>query len=431
MIDRAMGFLSFNDWLAKKEYESHDWIVVARFTDSDNSDFRTFSCLASIENDSLKTLLSTEDWDILFLGNPLRFGWPEIMQDSNGKLHYNSGQSAIINGIEFKPFTIYHQGEDYTIHHFELVQNFLLFADAYYDSSRKRYVSYNEDKGVVAKCEEDGGRIVSISVNAHLLKQYLAANRSYLVRYHDHRRWAREDISSHIGEYKKLPIEIDLGVFELLLQRDVVWKDKKSNSRLLGKDVIPPYTDNEFTYVDCVYGEAKKETSKSSFFEALKIIQAIGKNMERQAASFHKMNETQLRDVILTGLNTHNLGYATGEAFSVGGRTDIFIPFGNGHPFITECKIWDGASKYKEAISQLFNYLKVQDEEGVIITFFRGQEFSSTVERAIEAIKSDASYIQESWMTNELNASYGTAYHKHPRDSKKQVRLHHLFIALA
>lgn len=430
--DNTVEFLSFDDWLAVEEHKSQNRIVVARFIKSDNGDFRTFSCLASTDDDSLKLILSTEDWDILFLGDPMKFGWPEIFQDNDGKLHYNSGQSAIINGITFQPFTIYYPGEDYTIHHFELVQNFLLFTRAYYDSNKQEYLRKNEDDEieVVAKCEVEDDRTISISVNAHLLKQYLAANRSYLVRYHDHRRWATEDTSSQIGKFRKSPIKIDYGIFELWLRTDIQWEDKKSRSRLLGKDIIPPYTDLDYTHVDFVYGETKKAIEKSSFFEALKIVQSIGKNMERQAASFHDMNETQLRDVMVVSLNTHNRGYATGETFSVRGKTDIFIPFGNDHPFITECKIWDGASKYKEAISQLFNYLGVRDEEGVIITFFKGRGFSTTIERAIEGIKSDTSYVQESWIAQQAGISYGTALHKNPRDSKKQVRLHHLFVSL-
>ena len=108
---------------------------------------------------------------------------------------------------------------------------------------------------------------------------------------------------------------------------------------------------------------------------------------------------------------------------------DTFMRFGNNHPFIAEFKIWDGASRYKTAITQLFNYLGVRDEKGVIITFFKGIEFSTSVDRAIGAIISDKSYVQESWNIQQAKY-YGTALHKHPHDSKKQVRLHHLFVAL-
>ncbi len=434
--DRAIDFLSFNDWFAEKEHKSQDYIIVARFVirgtiGHNGSDYRTFSCLASIDDDSLKRILSTEDWDILLLGDPLGFGWPRSDRNEDGNLQYNSGQIAIINEVEFRPFTIYHPGEDYTIHHFELIQNFLLFTHAHYDSKRHTYVRFNDDDEIeaVAKCKVEDDRTVSISVNAHILRQYLAANRSYLVRYHDHRRWSTEDISSQIGKFKKSPIEIDSGIFELWLRTDIKWEDQKSSSRLLGKDIIHPYADLDYTHIDFVYGETKKDIDKSSFFEALKIIQSMGKNMERQAASYHKMSESQLRDVMIDNLNTHNIGYATGETFNVRGKTDIFMHFGNNHPFIAECKIWDGASKYKKAITQLFKYLSVREEEGVIITFFKGREFSTTNERAVDAIKSDPSYIQESWNTQQAGY-YGTALHKNPNDSKKQVRLHHLFVSL-
>jgi len=359
------------------------------------------------------------------------FGWPSSERNGDGNIHYNSGQIAIINEVEFRPFTIYHPGEDYTIHHLELIQNFLLFTHAHYDSRRNIYVRFNDDDEIeiVAKCELEEDRTVSISVKAHLLRQYLAANRSYLIRYHDHRRWSINDISSQIGKFKKSPIQIDSGIFELWLRTDIKWENQQSHSRLLGKDIIHPYADLDYTIENFVYGETEKDMDKSYFSKTIEAVQSFVKNMERQAASYQEMKESQLRDIILPHLNTLDLGYATGETFSIRGKTDIFIPFGNEHPFIAECKIWNGPKKYKDAISQLFKYLGVRDEDGVIITFFRGKEFSTTIERAIAAIKSDSSYIQESWIVHQTE-SYGTALHKHPRDSKKQVRLHHLFVAL-
>jgi hypothetical protein len=50
-------------------------------------------------------------------------------------------------------------------------------------------------------------------------------------------------------------------------------------------------------------------------------------SMEKTARTFCKLQEEELRDVILASLNTHYLGTATGETFNKRGKTDIHIPF--------------------------------------------------------------------------------------------------------
>ncbi len=561
--------MSFEDWTAIKEHESRDWIIVARHHEIGNSDFRTFSVLASTGNGNLDKILSTEDWDIIRLGTPMNFGRPYFELSDEGALNYNSGQSATIEGVEFQPFTLYHTHHGYIPHRFELVQNFLLFTDAFYDNGAQKYVRINDvgELEPVAKYESDDENIL-ILVDAHLLRDYLAANRSYLVRYHDHRRWTTDDITNQIqGEFKKIPIVNTNSIFELLLRTDLHWDDKKSSSRLLGKDIVHPYPelDKRHKYritgqIDKRYakfiidrndegeeieascneetlsnfftdrGEAHFFTSvfftqnlltkyrtessryqvgksgvscldlwsieiditeeglvhvwlgdlgripykeqmywrqfnvaprgeptlsrlkrdfaneiiesnheleiraapleKSSFLKALELILRTGQDMERRASTYNEMKETALRDVLLTSLNVHFEGLATGETFSRRGKTDIYIPFSEGHPLILECKIWGGPSRYQNAIAQLFGYLTVRDEEGVIVTFCKEGDFTSILKKAQAAVENDSTYITESWNLMKSEVAYTTANHKHPSDSQRSVKIHHIFITL-
>ena len=50
----VLSFLAFEDWLAGKETEAKDWIVVARSSRDDTTDLFTFSALATVTEDSLK-----------------------------------------------------------------------------------------------------------------------------------------------------------------------------------------------------------------------------------------------------------------------------------------------------------------------------------------------------------------------------------------
>lgn len=264
-IKNAVDFLSFNDWFALKENESTDWMIVARLQKIGSSDFRTFSVLASAEEGNLEKFLSTEDWDIMRLGN-MDFGRPYFELSKEDDLIYDSGQSAKIEGIEFQPFTLYHTYHGYIPHRFELVQNFLLFNDAFYDKREQKYVRINDDGELdpVAKYESINEDNLSILVDVHLLRDFLAANRSYLIRYHDHRRWTKEDITEQINErkFKKIPISSPSSRFELLLRTELQWGDNKSNSRLLGKDIVYPYPEPNRQHKDHLTGQFDSEYAK-------------------------------------------------------------------------------------------------------------------------------------------------------------------------
>jgi hypothetical protein len=60
----VLSFLTFEDWLAVKETEASDWLVVARSWRDETTDFFTFSALVAVTEDSLKRILSKHSWEI-------------------------------------------------------------------------------------------------------------------------------------------------------------------------------------------------------------------------------------------------------------------------------------------------------------------------------------------------------------------------------
>lgn len=92
-------------------------------------------------------------------------------------------------------------------------------------------------------------------------------------------------------------------------------------------------------------------------------------SMEKSARTFYKFQEEELRDIILSNLNTHYQGNATGETFNKRGKTDIHISFENKSAYIGECKIWHGIKKFYEAIGQLFSYMTWRDTKTSLIIF--------------------------------------------------------------
>lgn len=111
------------------------------------------------------------------------------------------------------------------------------------------------------------------------------------------------------------------------------------------------------------------EISDSDYTNIKNIISLSCISMEKCARTFTKLFEEELRDVILSNLNTHYLGTASGETFSKTGKTDIYIPFENKAAYIAECKIWHGETKFLEAIDQLCGYTTWRDTKTSLIIF--------------------------------------------------------------
>lgn len=111
------------------------------------------------------------------------------------------------------------------------------------------------------------------------------------------------------------------------------------------------------------------EISEKDYTNIKNIINLACVSMERTAKTFIKFNEEELRDVILSNLNTHYEGTATGEAFSKVGKTDIRIQFDNKAAYIGECKIWHGEKQLNEALIQLFSYATWRDSKTSLIIF--------------------------------------------------------------
>ena len=89
-----------------------------------------------------------------------------------------------------------------------------------------------------------------IEVNRHHLRDYLAAHNAFLVRFHDHRRFSKIDISEKIdGQFTSTDFAGVHHNFQLWLRTDIGTKEHASVSRLLGKDVVLPYSSPDKDHV--------------------------------------------------------------------------------------------------------------------------------------------------------------------------------------
>lgn len=233
-----IDFLSFNDWLSLKENKSEDWLIVGRNQKTQYADYYTISCLIEANEDSLKDFLSNVHWYI-----NSEFGIPGKYQKPDEGEKYEDGLYAELNNVIYYPFIFRRHYSGYVKGHFQIIEHFLLYYNAFWVEEKKEYQAINEDGEIstIAKYNKSEDNEL-FEVDIHFLKDYLAVKGCFLARFHDHRRRSTKDISDFLkskGETYKLS-NSDF-YYELDLRVDIQYDDVKSTSRLLGKDIIQPY----------------------------------------------------------------------------------------------------------------------------------------------------------------------------------------------
>jgi hypothetical protein len=150
------------------------------------------------------------------------------------------------------------------------------------------------------------------------------------------------------------------------------------------------------------------------------------RSFEQTPKAFKGLGEEDLRDVLLSNLNSVFEGGATGETFSKKGKTDIYLKINKGNILIAECKVWGGKALYEGTIDQLRGYLTWRHNYGIMITFVRIKDFTKILRESQTAIPTHLSYI------NGFKKIADTHFVSNHRvdDEEKQVKIHHLFYHL-
>ena len=181
-----------------------------------------------------------------------------------------------------------------------------------------------------------------------------------------------------------------------------------------------------------VLPDPKKEKepflTRESLNSVIELINNAGLAFERTPKAFSKLEEEDLRDVLLSTLNAVFRGEATGETFSKSGKTDIHIRFSAKDLLICECKFWDGEKSYAEALEQLFSYLTWRESYGVLITLSKRSSFSEVVTKAMDVISIHPTIISGS--IKKVSDSYFTTIHSFPDDKAKHIEIHHMLFNL-
>ncbi|BBX53433.1 hypothetical protein GCM10009645_40140 [Mycolicibacterium poriferae] len=123
------------------------------------------------------------------------------------------------------------------------------------------------------------------------------------------------------------------------------------------------------------------------YYEALRVLLSQRNALERNPSVAAKLDEEEIRNLLLIGLNAHFEGAAGGEVFNGAGKTDILIRVDDRNIFIGECKVWSGPRTMDSALDQLFRYLVWRDTKAAILLFIRSKNVSAVIDKAIQKVR--------------------------------------------
>lgn len=183
------------------------------------------------------------------------------------------------------------------------------------------------------------------------------------------------------------------------------------------KSIAPPQADHPKEYI----------LERDKFNAILNLIDNSCRMFERTPLTFSKLEEEELRNVILSHLNGVFEGNAVGEVFSKRGKTDIYLPVNKGAAFIAECKYWKGAKTLGSAVKQILGYLTWRNSFGVLIMFSNRKNFSDILTSVDETISNLDSFVKGK---EKIAENHIKAYHFLPEDEKKYIEMHYLIYNL-
>lgn len=138
---------------------------------------------------------------------------------------------------------------------------------------------------------------------------------------------------------------------------------------------------------------------KADYEVILAILRNARNMLERSPSIGAKLDEEELRDILLLHLNGQLEGKATGETFNYMGKTDILVREGDRNAFIGECKVFDPKNKQSVehvvtcALDQLLGcYLAWRDTKAALILFIRDANVTDVLGKALAAIRGHPNY---------------------------------------
>jgi len=226
-------------------------------------------------------------------------------------------------------------------------------------------------------------------------------------------------------------IKVEIEIAEKALIKDYV-KTREDYEK--ERQARKKFEEQSIKLTDILYRQSPKFRKDSFMNRILQVLFDAGRNFEKRYETFAKFKEPELRDVLLSSLNTEFKDGATGETIQGVGKTDIHIknPDDYREIVIVECKKWDGEKRYLEGFNQKFGYLTGREKKSIMLTFSDRIHFSEVSDKAKEAVEKDKGYIESSIKDLESGSDiHETNFvSEHKLGGSAILKVYHLFFNL-
>ena len=132
---------------------------------------------------------------------------------------------------------------------------------------------------------------------------------------------------------------------------------------------------------------------EADYRDVLEQVHGWALQMERVPGTAAKLDEEELRDLLLGSLNTVWQGAAGGELFNGAGKTDILVRHADRNVFIGELKFWRGPKTVVYTINQLLSYLVWRDSKAAVVMFIKTADPTATIEKLHREVASHPSHL--------------------------------------
>jgi hypothetical protein len=158
----------------------------------------------------------------------------------------------------------------------------------------------------------------------------------------------------------------------------------------------------------------------TQYEEVMKAINRLATVIERSPATFAKMGETEIRDIVLVNLNADFDRHASGETFNAAGKTDILVSENGKNVFIAECKIWGGPKAFLTAIDQLQSYATWRDSKTALLIFSHNTDFTGVLTAIRDSVPTHPKFKKQHSVVSETETRYIL---RHKDDDSKEMLL--------
>lgn len=133
--------------------------------------------------------------------------------------------------------------------------------------------------------------------------------------------------------------------------------------------------------------------NEAMYQDVLQQVHGWARSMERSPRTCDKLDEEELRDLLLGTLNGYWEGQAGGELFNGAGKTDILIRHNDRNVFIGELKIWRGPKTVGATIDQMLSYMVWRDSKAAIVMFIKAADPAAIIEKLHDAVEDHPKYV--------------------------------------